>query len=62
MLSAKSREAAEAYDAERVIERMVDFVAKSTVSNHSRISVLDLVVIRIQTWISRLRGRPYIHA
>jgi glycosyltransferase involved in cell wall biosynthesis len=62
MLSAKSREAAEAYDAERVIERMVDFVAKSTMSNHSRISVLDLVVIRIQTWISRLRGRPYIHA
>jgi hypothetical protein len=62
MLSAKSREAAEAYDAERVIERMVDFVAKSTVSNHSRISVLDLAVIRIQTWISRLRGRPYIHA
>lgn len=62
MLSAKSREAAEAYDAERVIERMMDFVAKSTVSNHSRISVLDLVVIRIQTWISRLRGRPYIQA
>jgi hypothetical protein len=61
-LSAKSREAAEAYDAERVIARMVEFVATSRVSNHSRISVLDLAVIRVQTWISRLRGRPYIHA
>jgi hypothetical protein len=56
------RDAAKAYDGQSSVSRVLEVFSRATVVQHSKVTVFDLLVMRFETYMSRISNREGIQA